>query len=43
MSKFEKVKEYYTRGLWNINRVRDAVDKGWVTEREYEEITGEAY
>ena len=43
MSKFEKVKYYYDNGLWNINRVRNAVVKSWITESEFEEITGESY
>lgn len=43
MSKnFEKVKNYYNRGTWSIERVRAAVGK-WITEEEYEEITGEVY
>ncbi|MBQ7718756.1 MAG: XkdX family protein [Clostridia bacterium] len=42
-AKFEKVKGYYDSGLWNETRVRNAVIKGWITEEEYEEITGNAY
>lgn len=42
-NKFYKVKEYYDGGYWNEVRVRNAVIKGWITEEEYEEITGEAY
>ena len=41
--KFELVKRYYDRGLWNEYRVRMAVVKGWITPEEYEEITGEKY
>lgn len=40
---YNKVKDYYDNGLWTIDRVRKAVDKGWITEAEYEEITGEKY
>ncbi len=43
MSKFDKVKNYYDRGLWNKTRVRNAVVKGWITVTEYEEITGIPY
>ena len=43
MSKFEKVKYYYDNGLWNTSRVRNAVVKSWITESEFEEITGESY
>ena len=42
-SKFEKVKSYYERGLWNIERVRNAVVKNWITPAEFEEITGTVY
>ena len=43
MSKYELVKKYYDEGLWNIARVRNAVVKGWITEQEFKEITGEDY
>lgn len=43
MSKnFEKVKEYYEKGFWSKVRVQNAVGK-WITEEEYENITGECY
>lgn len=41
--KFEEVKKYYDSGLWKKKAVRNAVKKGWITEAEYEEITGEVY
>lgn len=40
---FTKVKNYFILGLWEDARVRNAVIKGWITEDEYIEITGEAY
>lgn len=40
---YEKVKSYYNRGLWNLARVKKAVEKGWITEEEYQEITGQPY
>lgn len=43
MSKFEMVKDFYDRGLWNITRVRNAVVKGWITPEQFTEITGESY
>ena len=43
MSKFDKVKLYYDRGLWDKSRVRNAVVKGWITAEEYETIVGEPY
>lgn len=43
MSKYERIKKYYNEGLWNIDRVRDAVIKGFITEDQFEEITGQVY
>ena len=40
---FYKVKDYYDGGYWSIDRVRRAVVKGWITEEEFKEITGEDY
>ena len=34
-SKFEKVRAYYVKGLWDENRVKNAVTKGWITEAEF--------
>ena len=42
-TKFEKVKDFYERELWNISRVRNAVVKGWITAEEFETITGQPY
>lgn len=39
---FNKVKQYYDLKLWSLARVRSAVGK-WITESEYEEITGMGY
>ena len=39
---FEKVKTYYDKGLWSVERVNAAVYK-WITPEEYEEITGADY
>lgn len=41
--KFELVKGYYDSGFWKKKAVRTAVVRGWITEAEYEEITGEVY
>ena len=41
--KFDLVKNYYDSGLWSIKKVRNAVAKGWITEEEFTEITGEPY
>lgn len=40
---YDKVRGFYNGGYWNEARVKNAVVKGWITENEYEEITGEAY
>lgn len=37
---FEKVRDYYLRGLWNEDRVRAAVGK-WITQEECDEILSE--
>ena len=42
-AKFEKVKSYYDKGLWNKQMVANAVVKGWITAEEYAEIVGEPY
>ena len=39
---FEKIKKYYDAGVWNEKRVRDAVEKGVITAKQYKEITGSA-
>lgn len=41
--KFNMIKAAYERGTWNKAMVRNAVVKEWITEEEYEEITGEVY
>lgn len=43
MTRYEKVKKYYDSNLWNLERVRNAVIKNWITKEEFEEITGEEY
>lgn len=40
---YQKVKDFYVNKLWDIQRVRNAVVKGWITEQEFYEITGELY
>ena len=44
MSAFaEKVKGFYELGLWDMKRVRNAVEKGAVTPEEFKAITGKEY
>lgn len=37
---FEKIKRFYTLGLWNPDMVRTAARKGVITEAQAEEILG---
>lgn len=37
---FEKIKKYYELGKWTESMVKDAVEKGKITEAEYVEIIG---
>lgn len=38
----EKIKKWYPK-LWTLEMVKNAVEKGVITEEEYKEITGEVY
>ncbi len=40
---YEKIKAWYELGVWNEERVRNAVVKGKITADEYTQITGKAY
>ena len=37
---FERIKKWYNLGLWTEEMVRNAVDKGVITEEQYNEILG---
>lgn len=39
---FSKVRKYYDLGLWSMEKVESAVGK-WITDTEFEEITGQSY
>ena len=41
--KYNTVKKWYDKGLWNKEAVEEAVVKGWITAEEYEMIVGEPY
>lgn len=40
---YDKVKLWYNMKMWNETRVHNAVEKGWITISEFEEITGTTY
>ena len=40
---YEKIKNWYSLRMWNEARVRNAVEAEWITEAEFEEITGNDY
>ena len=40
---FQNIKNWYGMGLWGLERVKNAVVKGWITATEYKEITGKDY
>ena len=37
---FEKIKKYYDAGVWNEQRVREAVAKNVITAEQFKAITG---
>ena len=37
---FEKIKKYYDAGVWDEQRVREAVAKNAITAEEFKAITG---
>jgi|LSQX01.1.fsa_nt_gb hypothetical protein len=42
MNWVERIQYYYSKGLWNKERVKNVVGKV-ITPEEYEQITGEEY
>ena len=40
---YEKIKNYYDKGLWNKKMVYNMVGKNFISEDEYKIITGEEY
>ena len=36
----DKIKRWYEQGLWSAAMVHDAVDKGIITEEDYQKIVG---
>ena len=38
-----RITKWHKQGLWDDQKVRDAVSKGILTKAQYEEITGKSY
>lgn len=43
MNWLPKIKRFYEGNYWTKEQVKNAVEKGKITEEEYKEITGEGY
>ena len=41
--KYEEVLRFYKNRLWSERMTRNAVVKGWITKKEFREITGKEY
>ena len=41
--RYELVKGYFDSGLWSEAQVRNAALKNWITEDEFENITGKPF
>ena len=39
----DRITKWYKLGLWTIEMVAEAVEKGVITEDDFKEITGEVY
>lgn len=39
----DKIAKWYKQGLWTVEKVKNAVEKGVITPEDYAEITGEDY
>lgn len=37
---FVEVKEFFDKGVWSEEKVREAVAKNWITAAEFQAITG---
>lgn len=42
-SVFDRIENYYRASIWGQDKLTEAVVANWITESEYEELTGEAY
>lgn len=39
----EKIMKWYNQGLWTVDMVKNAVDKGVITAEDFVEITDKEY
>ena len=39
----DKIARWFKQGLWTVEMVRNAVEKGVITEGDFQEITGQTY
>lgn len=39
----EKIAFWFRHGVWSLDKVQDAVEKGVITAEQYKEITGKEY
>ncbi len=39
----DSIQEWYALGMWNEQRMRDAVEKKWISAEEFKQITGKDY
>lgn len=37
-ARYDRVKQWYNKGFWDVAMVEMAVQAGWITQEEYEEI-----
>lgn len=42
-AKYATVEKYYKTKMWDLSKVRNAVEKEWITAEEFEMITGQTY
>lgn len=40
---YAKIKNFYNHGVWSETRVRQAVERKWITTGEFKKITGADY
>lgn len=41
-ARYDKIFDWYHRNMWNKTQVQNAVEKGWITQEEFENIISKA-